>query len=42
MSYDRGDVVWCRDPFKDDSEAGRPWLVLNNDTHPFGDEQYVE
>jgi mRNA-degrading endonuclease toxin of MazEF toxin-antitoxin module len=38
MSYDRGDVVWGPDPFKS-GEAPRPWLVLNNDTHPFGDEE---
>lgn len=39
MSYDRGDVLWSRDPFKDDPDAGRPWLVLNNETHPFREEQ---
>lgn len=31
MSPDRGDVVWSDDPFKDDPEAGRPWLTLNTD-----------
>ncbi|EMA55340.1 MULTISPECIES: type II toxin-antitoxin system PemK/MazF family toxin [Halococcus] len=40
MSHDRGDVVWSDDPFKDGT-AGRPWLVLNDDTHPFGDEQHM-
>lgn len=41
MSYDRGAVVWSDDPFKDDPDAGRPWLVLNTDAHPFAEEQYV-
>lgn len=40
MSYDRGDVLWGPDPFKS-GETPRPWLVLNNDAHPFGDEQYM-
>lgn len=40
MSHDRGDVVWSDDPFKHGT-AGRPWLVLNDDTHPFGDEQHM-
>lgn len=39
MSYDRGVVVWSDDPFKDDANAGRPWLILNTDLHPFEDEQ---
>ena len=37
MSYQRGDVVWGPDPFKT-GESPRPWLILNNDTHPFGGE----
>lgn len=41
MNYERGDVVWSDDPFKDDSDAGRPWLVVNTDVHPFDDEQYM-
>jgi mRNA-degrading endonuclease toxin of MazEF toxin-antitoxin module len=41
MNHSRGDVVWSDDPFKDDPDAGRPWLVLNTDAHPFGDEQYM-
>ena len=40
MSYQRGDVVWGPDPFKS-GENPRPWLILNNDTHPFGDEEYM-
>lgn len=40
MSYQRGDVVWGPDPFKS-GENPRPWLIQNNDTHPFGDEEYM-
>lgn len=40
MSYHRGDVVWGPDSFKS-GENPRPWLILNNDVHPFGDEEYV-
>jgi len=40
MSYQRGDVVWGPDPFKS-GESPRPWLILNNDSHPFGDEEYM-
>lgn len=39
MSYERGDVIWADDPFKDDPDAGRPFLVVSNDRHPFADEQ---
>lgn len=39
MTYTRGAVVWSGDPFKDDPEAGRPWLVVGNETQPFHDEQ---
>lgn len=39
MTLSRGAVVWSGDPFKDDSDAGRPWLVINNDRQPFRDEQ---
>ena len=40
MGYQRDDVVWGPDPFKS-GENPRPWLILNNDTHPFGDEEYM-
>lgn len=40
MSDERGDVVWSDDPFKDET-TGRPWLVLNDETHPFGGQQYM-
>lgn len=39
MTYQRGDVVWGPDPFKS-GENPRPWLILNNDTHPFSEEEY--
>ena len=45
--FSRGDVVWAPDFFKLSmaSELGapnpRPWLVINKDTHPFSDEEYV-
>ena len=38
MSVRRGDVIWGPDPFKS-GENPRPWLVLNNERHPFGDEE---
>lgn len=39
MTYDRGAIVWSDDPFKDDTDAGRPWLILNTDAQPFRDNQ---
>jgi len=35
----RGDVILADDTFKEDGE--RPWLVVNNEDHPFDGEQYV-
>jgi len=35
-----GDVVRAPDPFKI-TEAPRPWLILNDDGHPFPGEEYV-
>lgn len=40
MKYQRGDVVWGPDPFKS-GENPRPWLIINNGSHPFADEEYV-
>lgn len=37
----RGHVVLAPDPFKSDADATRPWVVVNNETHPFDEEQYV-
>ena len=34
-----GDVIFGDDAFKQDGE--RPWLVVNNESHPFDGEQYV-
>jgi len=38
---ERGDVVRSADPFKLGTDRQRPWLIVNNDTHPFADEQHV-
>jgi mRNA interferase MazF len=39
--FERGDVVYGDDPFKDDEDA-RPWLILSNhDGRPFHGEQYI-
>ena len=32
--------MWGPDPFKS-GENPRPWLILNNESHPFGDEEYM-
>jgi hypothetical protein len=43
--FRRGEVVWGLDPFKrsetGDPEPERPFLVLNNDTHPFAHRQFA-
>lgn len=41
MQPERGDVVRSSDPFKLGEERQRPWLIVNNESHPFSDEQYV-
>lgn len=41
MQPERGDVVRSVDPFKFGESRQRPWLIVNNDAHPFDDEQYV-
>ncbi|WP_255197847.1 hypothetical protein [Halorarius litoreus] len=41
MDPERGDMVRSADPFKLEADRQRPWLVVNNDSHPFGDEQYI-
>ena len=39
--FERGDVVYGDDPFKDADDA-RPWLILSNhETRPFHGEQYI-
>ncbi|WP_336001217.1 type II toxin-antitoxin system PemK/MazF family toxin [Halorientalis halophila] len=40
-SLRRGHVVLAPDPFKPDDEATRPWVIVNNERHPFDGEQYV-
>jgi mRNA-degrading endonuclease toxin of MazEF toxin-antitoxin module len=37
----RGHVVLAPDPFKDRADATRPWVVVNNERHPFDTDQYV-
>lgn len=41
MQPERGDVVRSSDPFKLDAGHQRPWLIVNNDAHPFADEQHI-
>ena len=41
MQPQRGDVVRSADPFKLGADSQRPWLIVNNESHPFADEQYV-
>lgn len=41
MQPDRGDVVRSSDPFKLGEGNQRPWLIVNNRTHPFDDEQFL-
>ena len=37
----RAHVVLAPDPFKPDDDATRPWVVVNNERHPFDGEQYI-
>jgi len=39
--YSRGDVVRSVDLFKLGEAAERFWLILNDEDHPFADEQYI-
>lgn len=41
MQPERGDVVRSDDPFKVGTDSQRPWLIINDGTHPFSDEQYL-
>jgi len=41
MHPEQGDVVRSVDPFKLGENNQRPWLIINNDSHPFSDEQFV-
>lgn len=41
MQPERGDVVRSQDPFKLGTDKQRPWLLVNNETHPFNNEQYL-
>ena len=37
----RGHTVLAPDPFEGVDEQTRPWVVVNNEDHPFDGEQYV-
>lgn len=41
MQPERGDVVRSSDPFKLGVDNQRPWLIVNNESHPFGEEQFL-
>jgi mRNA-degrading endonuclease toxin of MazEF toxin-antitoxin module len=41
MQPERGDVVRSSDPFNVGRERQRPWLIVNNSSHPFDDEQFL-
>ncbi|WP_336133883.1 hypothetical protein [Natronomonas amylolytica] len=41
MQPERGDVVRSSDPFKLGEDSQRPWLIVNNSSHPFVDEQFL-
>lgn len=41
MQPKRGDVVRSSDPFKSGEDSQRPWLIVNNSSHPFADEQFL-
>ena len=41
MRPERDDVVHSSDPFKLGDDRLRPWLIVNNESHPFGNEQFV-
>lgn len=41
MQPERGDVVRSADPFKLGTDKQRPWLVVNDESHPFHGEQYI-
>lgn len=37
----RGHVVLAPDPFKEQNNTTRPWVVVNTEAHPFDSEQYI-
>jgi hypothetical protein len=41
MQSEQGDVVRSVDPFKLGEDSQRPWLIVSNDSHPFGEDQFV-
>jgi hypothetical protein len=41
MQPEQGDVARSVDPFKSGEDSQRPWLIVNNGSHPFSGEQFV-
>ncbi|WP_313694722.1 type II toxin-antitoxin system PemK/MazF family toxin [Halorarum halobium] len=39
--FERGDVVWHPAPYKDDPDAGRPFVILSDEYHPYHGEEYI-
>lgn len=40
MSFERGDILWATDPFRE-GDGGRAWLVVGDDDTPFHDDQHI-
>lgn len=38
---ERGHVILAPDPFTPHDDDTRPWVVVNNERHPFDKQQYV-
>lgn len=38
---ERGHVILAPDPFAPNDDDTRPWVVVNNERHPFDKRQYV-
>lgn len=39
--FERGHVVLAPDPFETDEETTRPWVIVNDESHPFDKKQYI-
>ena len=39
--FERGDVAWHPALYKSDPDAGRPFVVLSDERHPFYGEEYL-
>lgn len=40
-NLERGHVILAPDPFAGDRDTTRPWVIVNNEHHPFDKQQYV-